>query len=273
MAVGGAVPGERVELHEGPRVEQHLQALAGGVAALGVLAEEVGSFEEEPVVPGTMHGHPAADTPLPRTDTVHPHGGKRGDERGDMVERDRLATRQSRRPHPRFRQPEATSPSPRYRNAAAMVTTGMVICCRSRPITVATPWSSSRSPRSSPPDRRSCLGTQEPADRQLAHAQLRLGNPPTKPEPCRSAETCIRAYGPRNPSRARSPPSGTARRSPAAPDPEPPGWAWRSSSSKPRRTDGKWSTRPTWSHSSAPTPFVNGKLVERPDERRQWAAA
>jgi hypothetical protein len=45
-----------------------------------------------------------------------------------MVERDRLATRQSRRPHPRFRQPEATSPSPRYRNAAAMVTTGMVIC-------------------------------------------------------------------------------------------------------------------------------------------------
>ncbi len=76
-----------------------------------------------------------------------------------MVERDRLATRQSRRPHPRFRQPEATSPSPRYRNAAAMVTTGMVICCRSRPITVATPWSSSRSPRSSPPDRRSCLGT------------------------------------------------------------------------------------------------------------------
>ena len=165
-----------------------------------------------------MHGHPAADTPLPRTDTVHPHGGKRGDERGDMVERDRLATRQSRRPHPRFRQPEATSPSPRYRNAAAMVTTGMVICCRSRPITVATPWSSSRSPSSSPPDRRSCLGTQEPADRQLAHAQLRLGNPPTKPEPCRSAETCIRAYGPRNPSRARSPPSGTARRSPAAPE-------------------------------------------------------
>jgi hypothetical protein len=76
-----------------------------------------------------------------------------------MVERDRLATRQSRRPHPRFRQPEATSPSPRHRNAAAMVTTGMVICCRSRPITVATPWSSSRSPRSSPPDRRSCLGT------------------------------------------------------------------------------------------------------------------
>jgi hypothetical protein len=59
----------------------------------------------------------------------------------------------------------------------------------------------------------------------------------------------------------------------ARPDPEPPGWAWRSSSSKPRRTDGKWSTRPTWSHSSAPTPFVNGKLVERPDERRQWAAA
>ena len=79
-----------------------------------------------------------------------------------MVERDRLATRQSRRPHPRFRQPEATSPSPRYRNAAAMVTTGMVICCRSRPITVATPWSSSRSPRSSPPDRRSCLGTPKP---------------------------------------------------------------------------------------------------------------
>ena len=30
---------------------------------------------------------------------------------------------------------------------------------------------------------------------------------------------------------------------------------------------------PTWSHSSAPTPFVNGKLVERPDERRQWVAA
>ena len=65
------MPGERVELHEGPGVEQHLQALAGGVAALGVLAEEVGSSEEEPVVPGTMHGHPAADTPLPRTDTVH----------------------------------------------------------------------------------------------------------------------------------------------------------------------------------------------------------
>jgi len=60
----------------------------------------LGSFEEEPVVPSTLHGHPAADTPLPRTDTVHPHGGKRGDERGDMVERDRLATRQSRRPHP-----------------------------------------------------------------------------------------------------------------------------------------------------------------------------
>ena len=82
-----------------------------------------------------------------------------GARKGLIVERDRLATRQSRRPHPRFRQPEATSPSPRYRNAAAMVTTGMVICCRSRPITVATPWSSSRSPSSSPPDRRSCLGT------------------------------------------------------------------------------------------------------------------
>jgi hypothetical protein len=32
---------------------------------------------------------------------------------------------------------------------------------------------------------------------------------------------------------------------------------------KPRRTDGKWSTRLTWSRSSASTPFVNGKLVER----------
>ena len=75
-----------------------------------------------------------------------------------MVERDRLATRQSRRPHPRFRQPEATSPSPRYRNAAAMITTSGRSCAK-RALTVATPWSSSRSPRSSPPDRRSCLGT------------------------------------------------------------------------------------------------------------------
>ena len=36
--VGGAVPGERVELDERAGVEQHLQPLAGGVAALGVLA-------------------------------------------------------------------------------------------------------------------------------------------------------------------------------------------------------------------------------------------
>ena len=36
--VRGAVPGEGVELHEGAGVEQHLQSLAGGVAALGVLA-------------------------------------------------------------------------------------------------------------------------------------------------------------------------------------------------------------------------------------------
>ena len=36
--VGGAVPGEGVELDERAGVEQHLQSLAGGVAALGVLA-------------------------------------------------------------------------------------------------------------------------------------------------------------------------------------------------------------------------------------------
>ena len=49
-----------------------------------------------------------------------------------------------------------------------------------------------------------------------------------------------------------SPRSGTAPRSPRAPARGPPGWRWRSSSSRPRRTAGVPSTRPTSWRSSAP---------------------
>ena len=50
--VGGAVPGQGVELDERARVEQHLQPLAGGVAALGVLAlGRLGSVSRAGVAP------------------------------------------------------------------------------------------------------------------------------------------------------------------------------------------------------------------------------
>jgi hypothetical protein len=71
-----------------------------------------------------------------------------------------------------------------------------------------------------------------------------------------------------------SPPCGTARRSPADPVHERPGWRWRSSSSRPRRT--------RWRAVNAPhlvalvragALFEAGKLVERPDEHLQPEAA
>ena len=52
----------------------------------------------------------------------------------------------------------------------------------------------------------------------------------------------------------RSPPSDTARRSPAGRAPAPPGWRWHSSSSRPPKTAGEQSTGPTSSRSSAPAP-------------------
>ena len=55
-----------------------------------------------------------------------------------------------------------------------------------------------------------------------------------------------------NPIDQPSPPSGTGPRSPRARARGPPGWRWRSSSSKPRKTAGAPSTHPTWSPWSAP---------------------
>jgi putative transposase len=54
-----------------------------------------------------------------------------------------------------------------------------------------------------------------------------------------------------NPSRARSPPSATAARSPRGPAHARPDWPWHSSSSRPPRTAGVRSTARTWSHSCA----------------------
>jgi len=60
--------------------------------------------------------------------------------------------------------------------------------------------------------------------------------------------------GPRTRSSRPPPQSGTARKSPAGPDPEPPVSRWRSSSSRPPKTAGARSTARTWSPSSGPEP-------------------
>ena len=88
--------------------------------------------------------------------------------------------------------------------------------------------------------------------------------------PPSTGSTCARPTRSSRP----SPPSGTARRSPADPAHGRPGWRWRSSSSRPPRTAGARSTRPHLvALVRAGATFDNGKLVERPDENPQPEAA